>query len=418
MLYCYSINHNNAPLAVRENLSFTPDEQIAWLTQQEGAEAVLLVTCNRVELYTEAADPQDIERLWGNLLHYKHLDPAQFIPYTARMRGYEAALHLFQVAGSLKSMVLGESQILGQVATALEFAQHKGTCGHTLSMTFRAALHAAKRVQHETQLGHGQVSVSSLGIHQMEQVLGNLAHRPILVIGAGEMGQAVIKGLKNRRAQQITLLSRTYERAQHIAETWQIAARPMTDLEDMLAQAEIVFSTSSAPFPILASAELAPIMTLRGQRAIYLVDLAVPRDVEPEVAHIEGVHLYNLEKLALVIHQNTHERAAAIPHAQAILDEELTKLWQAYESQSVVPTIRQLREHVEQIRQSELGRIMNRLPAENSDEVRLLLEEFSHRFMNKVLHHPTHHLKTKASQGTGTLFTTLTRDLFGLEDVP
>jgi glutamyl-tRNA reductase len=147
------------------------------------------------------------------------------------------------------------------------------------------------------------------------------------------------------------------------------------------------------------------------------VDIAVPRDVEPAVAQIPGIHLYDLDELEHVVGVNHHERKLAIPYAQGILDEELNKLWQEYEGQSAVPLIRQLRDHVDQIRQAELGRILNRLPPENAEEIGLLLEEFSHRFMNKVLHQPTRSLKRKASQGTGNLFTSLTRDLFGLEDM-
>ncbi len=417
MLHCYSINHDNAPLSVRESLSFSSDEQMAWLSGLVNMQAVLLVTCNRVELYAYLPESQDMGSLWANLLYQKQLDVAQFAPYTAKLKGYEAVHHLFQVAGSLKSLALGEAQILGQVASAFEQAQHIGTCGRDLSMIFRAAIHAAKRIHHETALGRGQISVSSLGINQIERVLGDLTRRSILVIGAGEMGQAVVKGLDRRHAKTVTVISRTYERSQQVAKNWQITARPMTDLREALVQSEVVFTTSGAPFPILTCADLAPVMALRNQRDLYIVDIAVPRDVEPVVAQLDGIHLYDLDELEHVVQINSHERKSAVPHAQTILEEELNKLWQAHEGQSVVPTIRQLREHVEQIRQSEIGRILNRLPPENGEEIRLLLEEFSYRFMNKVLHQPTQNLKTKASQGTGQLLSSLTRDLFGLEDL-
>jgi glutamyl-tRNA reductase len=403
---------------VREVLSFTPDEQILWLKQSSSQEVVLLVTCNRVELYAYLPDAQMVDALWLNLLYQKGIDPTRLAPYTTRLQGYEAAHHLFQVTSSLKSLALGEAQILGQVTTAFEQAQHSGTCGQYVSMIFRAAIHAAKRVQHETVLGQGQVSVSSLGIHKIEQVLGDLKQRSILVIGAGEMGQAVIKGLDRREAQNVTLLSRTYDHARQVADAWRVKVRPITDLKDMLVQAEIVFTTSSAPFPILTTADLLPIMELRGNRPLYIVDIAVPRDVEAIVAQIPGISLYDLDELEQVTQANHQERRRAVPHAECILDEELGKLWHNYEGQSVVPMIRQLRKHVDQIRQAELERIANRLPHENVEEIRNLLEEFSQRFMNKVLHHPTLNLKAKASQGTGNLFSSLTRDLFGLEELP
>jgi len=416
MLYCYSINHNNTPLSIRESLSFTPEEQVAWLKLLINTEVVLLVTCNRIEMYAYLPESQNMDALWASLLSERQFAPPLFAPYTTRLKGYEAAHHLFQVTASLNSLALGEAQILGQVTVAFEQAQQQGTSGHHLSMLFRAAIHAAKRIHHETTLGKGQVSVSSLGINQIEQVVGDLSHCPILVIGAGEMGQAVIKGLDRRRAQNVTLISRTYERAQQVAESWQVSVRPITDLKEALIQTQVVFTTSNAPFPILTTADLAPIMTLRQHSALYVVDIAVPRDVEPEASQIAGIHLYNLDRLEPVVQLNAHERQAAIPHAQSILEEELNKLWQAQAGQSIVPTIRQLRGHVDHIRQAELGRILSRVSAENDAQVRALLEEFSYRFMNKVLHHPTENLKVKASQGLGNLFTSMVRDLFELED--
>lgn len=415
MLQCRSVSHEHVPLNQRELLSFSPSEQSAWLSSLDEVEAILLVTCNRTELYANLPQETHMNDLWAHLLCTKCLDPLQFASQTLHLNGFEASHHLFQVASSLKSLVLGEAQILGQVTHALDQSLELDTCGHMLSVVFRAAIHAAKRVHHETPIGQGQISVSALGINQIEQVLGDLSTQKILVIGAGEMGQAILKGLDRRKLKHITLISRTYQRACELAEQWSIQARPLTDLKELLLEADIVFSTSNAPFPILVRADLEPIMAQRGKRDLYLVDIAVPRDIDPSASQLEGIHLYNLDEFEQAVQQNRQQRADLIPEVETILQAELTRLWQTLDGQSVVPTIRRLRNHVEQIRQMEFDRICNRLSDDN-EQFRELLEEFSHRFMNKVLHQPTHNLKTKASQGAGALYSSVATDLFGLED--
>lgn len=415
MLYCRSISHQNTPLGIREQLDLSKDQQIQWLTQLENTEAVVLCTCNRLELYAYLPTNK-MDQLWSSLLANKGIDAAKVAPYTVKLNGYEVAHHLFRVASSLKSLALGETQILGQITSALEQAQICLTSGHALSMLFRSAIHAAKRVQSETLINQGHVSVSSLGISRVEQVIGSLHEKTILVIGAGEMGQAVIKGLDRRHLSNVTLVSRTYETACQVAETWGIQARPITYLKELLLQSDVVFTTSSAPFPILNRADIEPIMQTRPNRPLYLVDIALPRDVAADVSEISGVHIYDLDDLAHVVEDNWQEREKAIPLAEGIIDEELVKFWNGCEERSVDPTIRQLRAQAEMIRAAELERIINRLNDGDPEKTRLLLEEFSHRFMNKILHQPTQNLKVKARQGSGSLFSAVARDLFGLED--
>ena len=412
MLHCRSISHQNTPVAVREALSLNRDQQIQWLSNLTGIEAVILSTCNRIELYVHGICASGTDALWASLLPVSMETAA---PYTVKLSDYEAAHHLFQVAASLQSMALGEAQILGQVTHAYEQALAYQSCGNILSLLFRAAIHAAKRVHHETAINQGHVSVSSMGISRVEQVIGSLADQPILVIGAGEMGQAVIKGLDRRHINaNVTLVSRTYETARQVAQEWRIHAQPITMLKDMLLQANVVFTTSSAPFPILTREDLAPIMAARQGRALYIVDVAVPRDVAAGVADLPGIHLYDLDHLQHVVEENWLDRQNALPQAHAIIEAELLKFWHEYQGRAVVPTIQQLREQVDHIRAMELERVFKRLPED--EDVRALFEEFSHRFMNKVLHQPTHNLKLKAQQGSGALFDAVTRDLFGLEE--
>jgi glutamyl-tRNA reductase len=213
------------------------------------------------------------------------------------------------------------------------------------------------------------------------------------------------------------LISRTYERARQLADAWQIKVRPSADLPAVLTQTDIVFCTTNAPTPLLTTDLLAPIMAERGGRDLHVADIAVPRNAAPEIAQLPGVQLYNLDKLAAVVQANRQARAAVVPHAQALLQAEFDTFWGAYGGRLAVPTVRQLRAHVEQMRQAELDRILKRLPASHSPEMAALLEEFSHRFMNKMLHHPTQQLKAKAEQGVGPEFSRVTRDLFGLEEM-
>lgn len=416
MLHCYSVSHHNTPLSIRERIGLSQQQLATWLQHHAHHRLVVLSTCNRVELYAVTNTPQAAYDLWEDLLVYQTVPLEELEPYTTHLTNFDAANHLMHVASSLRSMALGEAQILGQVTNSFELAQEHGTVDHQLSLLFRAAIHAAKRIHTETNIDIGNVSVSSLGIAKIEAELGALDDKHILVIGAGEMGQAVIKGLDRRHLANVQLVSRTFETAKQIAQAWGIKASPITQLKDLLSKVDIVFTTSSAPFPILSVEDIAPIMVERDGCDLYLVDIAVPRDVDAAVDKLPNVHVFNVDDLQQTVDHNLHEREQAIPHAYGIIESELTKFWENMESLSVVPTICQIREQADTIRQSELERIMGKLPQAERQEVAALFEEFSHRFMNKMLHHPTQNLRMSAANGNRSMMTMAARDLFGLED--
>ena len=416
MLHCRSVSHQNTPLVIREKLDMTEKSQADWLMSLAHIDAIILSTCNRLELYAVAQSSAEMDLLWENLLHYKAIAAETIAPYVSRLSNYDAAHHLFQVASSLRSMALGEAQILGQVTKAFEQSQSCNTCGHRMSMLFRSAIHAAKRIQTETRIGYGNISVSSLGINKLEEMLGPLHNYTFLVVGAGEMGQAVIKGLVHRQISDIRLVSRTFETARQVAETWQIQAYPLTDLKELLTTVDIVFTTSSAPYPILSFADIHPVMHARKGRDLYFVDIAVPRDVAPDVVGIEGVHLFDLDTLQEVIDSNYHEREQALPQAHSIIDEELSHFWKDYQSLAVVPTIQLIRKQVNQFREQELERIYHKLNGRGCEEIEQLFEEFSRRFMNKVLHQPTIQLRSRAGEQHDPHFASIARDLFGIDD--
>ncbi len=415
MFHCRSISHHRTPLIVREQLSLTASQQSEWLSAQHGVETVILSTCNRLELYAFVPTKHQMDRLWEKLLGLRNITPETVAEHTIALSGREAAHHLFRVGCGLESMALGEPQILGQITRAYEQAREHHTAGAMLSLLFRSAIHAAKRVHTETAIGGGAASVSSLGITRAEAIQGPLAERTILVLGAGEMGQSIVKALSQRGARRVTVISRTFDHARQLAEEWQVSARPITDLKDALTEADILFTTSGAPYTILGLEDIAPIMQARPERPLCIIDIALPRDVDPAVAEIPNVHLHDLDDLQHVIEQNLEKRRSTIPAAERIIQDELKAFWEDYQARSIAPTIRMLRERAEQLRQAELTWAFNRLPPD-SDHERALIDQFSHRLMNKMLHDLTRNLKAKAGQDDGAVVAAVARDLFGLED--
>lgn len=413
--HCRSVSHHLAPLAIREHLSLTSAQQTDWLAEQRSAEVTILSTCNRLELYGYVSSENQLDALWASLLDLQRLNPADVAAYTVSLSGPGAARHLFRVAAGLESMALGEPQILGQVIRAHQQAHAQNAARAALSLLFRAAIHAAKRVHSETSIAFGAVSVSSLGIAKAEEVLGALTDRRVLVLGAGDVAQTVVKALAQRDIADVTLVSRTYERARRLAEEWHVKARPITELKEALLVADLLFTTSSAPFILLAREDLEAVMHARPDHSLCIVDMAVPRDVDPAAAEIPGVSLHDLDDLHCVVESNLAERQALIPAAERILEDELEAFWNDYHGRTVGPTIRRLREKAEQVRQAELSRVYNRLPP-GSEHERLLFDQFSHRFMNKMLHQLTLNLKAKAADEDGALLAAVARDLFGLED--
>lgn len=412
--HCRSVSHHITPLAIREQLTLTTSQQSAWLTQHAADEAVIVSTCNRLELYAFTT-ARRMNSLWADLLRQRDLTPAAIDRYAVTLSGPDVARHLFRVSCGLESMALGEPQILGQVTTAYHHAHDHKAARTMLSMLFRSAIHAAKRARTETDIGFGSASVSALGITRAEQTAGPLTERNVLIIGAGEMAQIIVKALAQRGVQRITILSRTFDRAHDLAQQWGAAARPITDLKQVMTEADVLFTTSSAPFTVLTLGDVEPVMALRVQRPLCIIDIAMPRDVDPAVAGLPHVCLHDLDDLQNVIEASLDTRHANVPAVERIIQEELDEFWANFQARAVVPTIRMLREHAEQLRQSELNWIYNRLPPD-SDRERSLIDQFSHRLMNKMLHDLTNNLKAKVNGDDGALVAAVARDLFGLED--
>jgi len=415
MFHCRSVSHHRAPLDIRERLNLTAGQQAEWLAEQRPAEVAIVATCNRLELYAHVPSVQDMNALWTDLLRRRQIAPEEVEGYAVSLSGLEVARHLFRVSCGLESMALGEPQILGQVTHAYTQAHQHQTAGAMLSLLFQAAIATAKRVRTETAIGNGAASVSSLGITRAEAARGPLVERSILVIGAGEMGHTVVKALVQRGARRITVVSRTYQHARLLANEWGIEARPITELKEALIGADVLFTTSGAPSTILAREDLETVMKTRPDRPLCIIDMAMPRDVDPAVASIPGVCLHDLDDLQHVIDESLEDRRASIPAVERIIEDELAAFWADYQARAVAPTIRLLRERAEQLRQAELAWAYHRLPP-GSEHERLLFDQFSHRLMNKMLHQLTRNLKAKAGREDAAWVAAVARDLFGLED--
>jgi glutamyl-tRNA reductase len=391
------VRHRTAPLDRRERFALQPDAA-ARLLSGLGPETFLLVTCNRTELYGS----RTAEELEAALLHAAGGgDPGDLY----RKTGREAVGHLFAVAAGLDSMVVGEPQILGQVKRAMGDAEGAGALGPVLGELVRRAISVGRRARRETNLGRGLPSIPKVATGMVRLVLGDLADRTLLVVGTGKLGQQAAGLLRRSGASRVVVTNRSPEAAMRLADEIGGRSAPFADLDALLVEADIVITCTAAAAPILTRDRLAAAMTARRDRKLVLIDIAVPRDVEPSARSLRGVRLHDLDDLrgwgSASIAPETIDRA------RAIVNEETAGFlgWQA--ARSAVPTIRALRERAERILEAEVG---SRAP-EKAEEMR----EFGRRLLNKILHEPLVHLRDGAAS-EGEAYLAVARDLFGLEE--
>jgi glutamyl-tRNA reductase len=302
---------------------------------------------------------------------------------------------------------------LGQITEAYEAALSQGAAGTVLSAMFRAAIHTGKRVRTETKIGINPASISSVAAGLAQRLLGELSERRVLLLGAGEMGAIAVRALRKRGVSFITVANRTFENAERLAEEWGGKAITFQQLPQALAQADIVISCTGAPHTILNREAIEPAMAARPERPLFLIDIAVPRDIDPNVTEVTNVYLRDIDDLQSQAHDNVRERELEIPLVEAIVDNEVSQFLEWLSSLDVVSTITDLRKQLEEFRQSELQRLFNRL--ELDERERELVETMSHRLVNKILHHPTLHLKAEAANGNGAAYTFAVRRLFSLD---
>jgi glutamyl-tRNA reductase len=418
LVVAVGISHATAPLELRERLALDGPAAlgVARALQASGGacEAVALSTCNRTELYMYARDSLAAGQAALELLAGRAgCSPAALAPSTYSFSGEAAIAHLFRVVASLDSMVLGEYQIVAQVREAYDAAREGGCTSVVFNRLFRHALEVGKRVRTETAIGEKPVSVSSAAVELAEQVFGRLDDTTALIIGAGETGELTATHLRARGVHDILVTNRTFEAARDMERRVGGRAVPFEDLEGHLAAADIVISSTSAPHFVVTRERVQRAARRRRGRPLFFIDIAVPRDLDPAIADLDGVFLYDIDDLEHVVARNRAEREKEAVKAEAIVAEELTQVDAWLRTLEVVPTIATLREAVEQIREGELRRLGSRL-ADLDDDQRAQVELLTSSIVNKILHLPTVTMKQVAGRDECYLYVDAVRTLFGL----
>ncbi len=397
-LILLGLNHKTAPLEVRERLAFNAEQCAAALAAFRDRfpewEAVLLSTCNRVELYVARA-PHEREReheLIGFLAGFHALAAAQFEPHVYRKSDLGVVEHLFLVVSSLDSMVLGETQILGQVREAYEAARRVGCAGTVLNPLFQRAIAVGKQVIHQTPLAEGRVSVASVAVDYARRIFERFHDKTVLSIGAGKMATLLLQGFVGLAPGKLLVCNRNVERAEALAARFGGQPVALDDLAQHLVAADIVVTSTGAPHPIVGRTQFETILRQRRYRPIFLIDIAVPRDVEASVAQLENVYLYNLDDLQRVVMQGRLQRRDAVAAARRIVDEQVNEFAAWQRQRELGPSIHRLYRRYHAVAQEELARTLNKLP-NVSDSERAHLEDLARRIVNKLLHDPVQVLR-------------------------
>ena len=397
-LLLLGLNHTTAPLEVRERLAFNPQQRIDALAQFkekfEQCEMVLLSTCNRVEFYMSRAvhGRPRAEELAEFIAEFHQLQSSQFVGHLYQKTDREMVEHLFLVASSLDSMVLGETQILGQVREAYEASAQSAAAGSLLNPLFQRAIAVGKQVMHETALSEGRLSVASVAIDYAKGIYDHFNDKTVLSIGAGKMGTLVLRHFAALRPGTLLVCNRDPGKAQALAQEFNGRPVPFEQLNDHLVAADIVLSSTGAPHPIITKSQFDALRKRRRYRPIFFIDIAVPRDVEAAVGDIDGVYLYNLDDLQEVVSKTQSQRKDVIDSARAIVKQQVESFVLWHRQRELGPAIKRLYERYHTIAHEEVLRTINKLPNLTDDE-KAHLEDLSRRIVNKLLHDPVDALR-------------------------
>ena len=390
-LFALGLNHHTAPLAVRERVVFHVERLRDALTELKGAfspEAAILSTCNRTELYLAGEERPDLVQ-W--LAGYHRVDPAELQPYLYTLPREQAVRHAFRVASGLDSMVLGEPQILGQMKDAARAAESAGTLGAVLHKLFQRSFAVAKEVRTTTRVGAASVSMAAAAVKLAARIFPSLQDQNVLLIGAGEMIDLCATHFAAQAPAQIAVANRTVERGERLAARFNARAIELRALPEHLHEYDIVVSCTASSLPILGKGLVERALRARRRRPIFMVDLAVPRDIEQEVAELDDVFLYTIDDLGTIVSENLDARRSAVEQAEAIIDTQVGQFMHWIKVRETVPLIRQLREHAEETRRQELDRALKALA--RGEDPAAVLESLSQGLTNKLLHAPTQALK-------------------------
>jgi glutamyl-tRNA reductase len=415
------LSHRTAPVDLRERVDFQGRVESALRAlagRGSTSEAVVLSTCNRAELYAAAEDAAraraDLAFFMGE---FHGVDRDRLAAHMYDLSDLEAARHLLRVASGLDSLVVGEPQILGQVKEAHTLATGAQTVGPVLNRLFHASFAAGKRVRTETGLASGAVSVSYAAVALARKIFGDLAGRNVLVLGAGEMGKLTAQHMKSQGVTQVTIVSRTLAHAMRTAEAIGGTASPWEEMDAKLAGSDIVITATGAGTTVLTKAHVETVMRPRRGRPLFIIDIAVPRDVDPAAGEIEQVFLYNIDDLQTTVRENLARRASEVLRAESIVAEEVSRFGAWLRSRGAVPTVVALRQRFENLRRAELERLdfkLSALPPEARPEARACVDEITRLMVEKLLLMPTEQLKAVSDQDTLATYSEALTRLFGL----
>jgi glutamyl-tRNA reductase len=413
-LIVVGVSHHSAPVEIRERLAYRPQEIASTLERMladcRAREAVLLSTCNRTELYLVEGEGEAAARVWE---HYAERLGAEATGYGYVRRDRDAVSHLFRVVSGMDSMVVGEAQIHGQVRDAWESS--RPASGAVLNRLFQSALLVGGRVRSETTLGHGALSVSSAAVQLAKKIFGTLVGRRAMVLGAGEMAELALASLQQEGVRAAIVANRTFERAQALASLYGATAVHYDQAWGALADVDLLLCSTASPHAVVSAERVRDTLGRRGDRPLCILDIALPRDVDPAVAEMDNVFLYDLDDLHAVVNANLERRQREIPAAEQVVTEEVEKYWQWVAGLAAVPVVTQFRDEMNRVRERELAAAMRRL-GDLTPAQREAVEHFSQSLMNKFLHEPTVRLRAAAANGRGLGVVDAARYLFALDE--
>jgi glutamyl-tRNA reductase len=416
-LFAIGLSHRTAPVELRESVDFARggvEAALAALAARgTGRELVVLSTCNRAEIYAVGDTDETAEAIGQFFSEYHSIDHAQMAEHLYVHRGADAARHLFRVAAGLDSLVVGEPQILGQVKAAYGVASDGRFTAALTNRLFHSAFTVGKRVRAETGLGEGAVSVSYAAISLAKKIFGDLTGCHVLIIGAGEMAKLTGIHLHAQRVKQITIANRTLLSAQGLAARLDGVAVPWDGLDGALAAADIVVTATGASAPILTRARVEEAMRPRRNRPLFIIDIAMPRDVETAAGNLAQVFLYNIDDLRTIVQENLARRGTELARAEAIVDEEVARFAAWMQSREIVPTVVALRQRFETIRRAELQRLEPKLSG-LPPEARSRVDEVTRLIVEKLLLTPTEQLKSVSDEAMIVAYADALNRLFRL----
>ncbi len=415
------LSHKTAPVEIREKLTFPAprqEEALALLTSSDAvAEAVIVSTCNRTEIYAVTAAGYDGQAaIIDFMADYHDLDRHELVRYLYLSEGEAVVRHLFRVVASLDSMVLGEAQILGQVKEAYEHSFINGASGRIFNKLFRQSFEVGKRVRTETEIGENAVSISYAAIELAKKVFDTLEGRCVMILGAGKMSELTAKHLVANGVKRVLVANRTYERAEELAEKFDGEAIRYDDMFDRMREADIVISSTAATHYVITKDRVAKASKQR-RDPLFLIDIAVPRDIDPACGSVSDVFLYDIDDLNGVVSSNLEERMAEAKRAEVIIEEEMNEFEHWLESLEVVPTVAAIRAKAEAVRIEELEKALKRLNGLSEKDVKTI-EALTSAITNKMLHGPTARLKQAAGEKDGYAYVETARFLYGLDSNP